>query len=963
MSKVIWCRRQMINRTLPSLSQVLIKKTLPKQVSLQFILFLLFFIALVFYSYREINKLHESQARLFNQHIQQNLNLVQQQIDNIANNDLVINSIIDFDKRNTYLPLLFQSLRINNTRDFSIAFVDFDGEPITKRNYSATLKSQYLEELTLFTLEGGNHHLAIDDRGVFISAPVKLHGLAEGAIVFHTNDLSRIISNFDSSISLSAVVGEKLLLESIVLDTNNTIDKEQFKRRFTFKNWHIETSQSYFSAYRALAAGAVFMLCVMLLSIFGSFIASRLAANESQVILRSFSKRLKALSNKQVTLDIEEYVESSEIATIYKTFEDTLQRLVDVSKATSRLELIFNGVNECLILLDADNKVVITNSTVKSLLKETDFDDQTIKSIVQSLVIADEQLSIQIQSSIEHQYVRYDGKEDEVVLWYASTIRADDGAILHILVGQNISEKRRAEEELLLKNSAIDRSNTSIIISDISRASQPIIYANQAYTDLTGYEINDVLGKNCNLLQGEKTEKEKVAQIRQAISRREQLTLTLTNYKANGKPFSNRLMLSPVKQANGDVRYYIGIQQDVSEQVEAQNLLQVAKQKAEESNQLKSDFLASMSHEIRTPINGISGTLQLLTKTKMDERQAKFVSLAIRSTDNLLTIINDILDFSKIEAGKLSIEKYELNIEELVRTSVDAFYALAAQKKLKLKVYVDLNNDVYILGDGVRLRQILDNLINNAIKFTETGEIIVRSGWRLNTDGKHEICFSVSDSGVGISTEKLDTVFHHFVQEDASTTRKFGGSGLGLAICKQLCELMDGNISVESEKGKGTSFKVSIPTTMVQKKVTSSHLESKPAINQEPYRDCTVLIVEDNELNRIIASEQLSRFKLFSAQNGKQALKLLQNKHSNIDVILMDCQMPVMDGYECTQAIRSGEAGERYRDIPIIALTANAMKGDREACLEAGMNDYISKPFKAESLVFTVKTWFEKSLS
>jgi CheY-like chemotaxis protein len=174
---------------------------------------------------------------------------------------------------------------------------------------------------------------------------------------------------------------------------------------------------------------------------------------------------------------------------------------------------------------------------------------------------------------------------------------------------------------------------------------------------------------------------------------------------------------------------------------------------------------------------------------------------------------------------------------------------------------------------------------------------------------------------------------------------------------------MHGDISVESEKGKGTSFKVSIPTTIVQKKVVSSHIESQPVVDQQSYENCTVLIVEDNELNRIIASEQLSQFKLFNVENGKQALKLLQNKHSNIDVILMDCQMPVMDGYECTQAIRSGEAGERYRDIPIIALTANAMKGDREACLEAGMNDYISKPFKAESLIFAVKTWFEKSLS
>lgn len=958
---VTWYLYQM-NKSLPSLSQVLIKKTLPKQVGLQLGLFLVFFIALVFYSYRQINELHKSQSLAFNQHIEQNLILVKQQLDNIASNDLVVNSIIDYDQRNTYLPLLFQSLRINNTKDFSIAFVDFTGEVITERNYSSQLKQLYLDELVSITIEAKAHYKIIDKRGVFISVPVLLNDYAEGAIVFHTKTLEKVIPNFDSGISMQAVSAGEVLLTSYSGDIVHE-ESKQFERAFLYKDWQIESTQSYFSAYKQLAAGAIFMFCAVMLSIFGCYIASRLAANESQIILRRFSLQLRALATRTEIPDSENIVESNEIAAIYSTFEHTLDRLTEVSKATSQLNLIFNGVKECLILLDANNDIVMTNSTVDSLLEQTDFDEQTITEIIESLVITDSELSIQIQSTVEHQYVIADTQAHEVILWYSSKIKTDDGGFVHILVGQNISEKRRAEEELLIKSSAVDKANTSIIISDVSHKDQPIIYANQAYSDLTGYEKSDVLGKNCNLLQGIKTEPEKVERIRKAIALRKPLTLTLINYKANGKPFSNRLMLSPVKQPNGDVRYYVGIQQDVSKQVAAQTLLEDAKQKAEESNKLKSDFLASMSHEIRTPINGISGTLQLLDKTQLDQRQSKFVSLAIRSTDNLLTIINDILDFSKIEAGKLSIEKYELNIEELVRTSSDGFYALAAEKNLNLNVHVDLNDEVYILGDGVRLRQILDNLISNAIKFTNKGDIFITLGWQPNYNGKYAICFSVSDSGVGIAKEQLNRVFEHFVQEDASTTRKFGGSGLGLAICKQLCELMNGEISVESEKGQGTTFRVTIPTTIVQKRVVSSHIETQAFVDESAYKDCTVLIVEDNELNRIIASEQLNQFKLFNAENGKQAIQLLNNKNSNIDVILMDCQMPVMDGYDATQAIRTGKAGERYRDIPIIALTANAMKGDREKCLEAGMNDYLSKPFKAESLIFAVKTWYEKSIS
>ncbi len=380
-----------------------------------------------------------------------------------------------------------------------------------------------------------------------------------------------------------------------------------------------------------------------------------------------------------------------------------------------------------------------------------------------------------------------------------------------------------------------------------------------------------------------------------------------------------------------------------------------AKARAEESTKLKSGFLASMSHEIRTPINGISGMLQLLDKTELSDKQHEYVGLAATSTQNLLHVINDILDFSKIEAGTLTIENTIFQPANLLSMVIEHFAIEAASKGLALEYKYNFAENLSVEADQMRIRQILNNLLSNAIKFTEQGSININARI-VDREGQSFLTCAVIDTGIGISPEKLKTVFEEFHQEDVSTTRQYGGTGLGLAICRQLCELMKGTIKAVSTKGEGSQFVFSVPVTSVAQQATDidiSPTQLRDEMTQAtPQTDMKhVLLVEDNQINQIVAQNQLVGFNVTAVDNGQQALTALIQNPSLFDVVLMDCQMPVMDGFEATRRIREGQAGEVAQHIPIIALTANAMKGDRERCIDAGMNDYISKPFEAKVLI------------
>lgn len=386
----------------------------------------------------------------------------------------------------------------------------------------------------------------------------------------------------------------------------------------------------------------------------------------------------------------------------------------------------------------------------------------------------------------------------------------------------------------------------------------------------------------------------------------------------------------------------------VEEEMERSRIL------AEESARAKSDFVANMSHELRTPLGAILGFTDLLQKTALDAVQQDYLEAIHTSGKSLLSIINDILDLSKLDAGKFLTETIPFSIPELMHSLQVMFSSKANGKDLRLSCSVDMGISFPVLGDPMRLTQILVNLLGNAIKFTESGGVYVNCIIQHETEDAVELCFSVRDTGIGIPADKIDSIFERFTQVDTHITRKYGGTGLGLAITKQLVELLGGSISITSREGSGTECTFIIPYRKAQEQLLASSRENYQVRQFFSLRK--VLVVEDNLMNQKLTSIilQAQGFEITVARNGKKAIEYLKEKQA--DLILMDIQMPVMDGYKTTQLIRD----ELHLATPIIAMTAHALSGEREKCLQAGMNDYLAKPFKETDLLDKIAHWAQQ---
>lgn len=677
---------------------------------------------------------------------------------------------------------------------------------------------------------------------------------------------------------------------------------------------------------------------------------------------------------------------------------------------------------------------------------------------------------------------------------------SDDGTFLGLRgVSRNVTSRKAADEKILKLSSSVEASPVSVVITDTGGN---IEYVNRKFCDVTGYSTEEVLGQNPRILKSGHHSPTFYAKMWQALETGGEWHGDICNKKKDGTLFWERNAISPIRQEDGAVTHYVAIKEDITENIKAKQLLQEALENAEAATMAKSEFLANMSHEIRTPMNAIIGMTYLAMKTELNTRQKNYLATISNSAKTLLGIINDILDISKIEAGKLELEETEFNLDEVMEPVLAGFASDLAAKGVEFLVDVSLQIPTVLIGDPLRIKQIFTNLLSNAVKFTTNGEVGISIDIQKKDSEEVVLECIVNDTGIGINEEQCTRLFEKFNQADTSTTRKYGGTGLGLSICKQLIDMMEGYIQVESFPGQGTMFVFTLPlkhrpdrrknpltqaltanlqnlrvlllekNSKAQQSLTrkleqfsnqitcvttrdSAELRIQEAnAGKQPFdlyifdfdtlsseekidlhspefakildlprliitattidyysveevcksldfngvikkpvsyvalhnaivgvfgvtqlavgkrreflpqaeraglqaiQGSTVLLVEDNAVNQDVACELLKSagLQVALANNGQEAVDIL--KKEKFDLVLMDIQMPVMDGITAAKKIREGEPPGEH--LPIIAMTAHAMIGDKEKSVAAGMDDHLTKPINPEELNYCIVKW------
>jgi len=554
---------------------------------------------------------------------------------------------------------------------------------------------------------------------------------------------------------------------------------------------------------------------------------------------------------------------------------------------------------------------------------------------------------------------------------------AENGEITHfVAIKRDISEEIRTRTRLKLIESAIAETDQGIHIMDaLPHPEGPQIqYVNAGFCRITGFSAEECVGSHAGLLRTSKTDPAKVQRILATIALGESITIEMDYQRKDGTPLVAELHLSPVHNDKGQITHYIGLLNDIGLRKQAETALRDARDQALENSRLKSEFLSTMSHEIRTPMNGIIGMTDLLLDTTLDDEQREFTGIVRDSAQALLVIINDILDFSKIEAGKLDIEITEFSLAQVLGSTLELLGARAREKSLTLSSVIDPVLPTLLMGDPVRLRQVLLNIVGNGIKFTQKGGIAISVQREIHA-AEPTLRLEVTDTGIGIAPQIQAKLFQSFTQADSSTTRQYGGTGLGLAISRRLVELMGGQIGVTSQPGHGSTFWLTLPLVAAESAapywIDDTLQQALPLLtSQAPMAPVAkpldnapmILLAEDNPTNQRLAQVQIAKlgYALQTVDNGQMAVDLLARSRRGeapaFVAVLMDCQMPVMDGFEATASIRRAERpGDRR--LPIIAMTANAMQGDRERCLSAGMDDYVSKPIQINTLRDVLNHW------
>jgi len=551
----------------------------------------------------------------------------------------------------------------------------------------------------------------------------------------------------------------------------------------------------------------------------------------------------------------------------------------------------------------------------------------------------------------------------------------DENPPVFVAFARDIDDRLRMESELRKLAQAVEQSPGSIVITNLKAE---IEYVNEAFLEATGYTRREIIGQNPNILNSGNTPPETFKAMWAALTSGQAWQGEFFNRDKHGKEYIEHAIVAPIRSPNGTITHYVAVKDDITEKKQltreldahrhhleelvGERTLQLAeaRERAESANRAKSVFLANMSHEIRTPMNAIIGLAHLLQRDNPREDQAGRLTKIESSAGHLLSIINDILDLSKIEAGKLTLEITNFNLKETFQHIESLFREEIVAKGLTLNVDIG-DVPTWLKGDATRLRQALFNYVGNAIKFTEQGELTLCARTLEETEREVLVRFEVRDTGIGVTAEMLPNLFDAFEQGDASTTRVHGGTGLGLAITRRLVLMMGGEVGADSELGSGSTFWFTARLGRGQDQIMLKPTAIAQDVEQllrDRYFGSRVLLAEDNAINREVAVALLCSvgLEVDTAENGRVAVNMA--RENDYDLILMDIQMPEVDGLEATRLIRSA-SGSRAGNVktPILALTANVFKEDRQACMDAGIEDFIAKPVEPTDLFSTILKW------
>ena len=562
--------------------------------------------------------------------------------------------------------------------------------------------------------------------------------------------------------------------------------------------------------------------------------------------------------------------------------------------------------------------------------------------------------SREIHDIYELTYIHQNGQRIAALVSITALRDADGAVIGYLLIANDRTKKKAAQQQLKTLSLALEQSQSAVMITDLNAN---IEYINQAYVDSSGYARADIIGQNPGRFKSGKTPKSSYVAMWAALNDGKSWQGEFINLNKQGEEFIEQTWISPIQQDDGTISHYLAVHEDITERKKTDALLLAAKERAENLAKTKSQFLANMSHEIRTPMTAIIGFSDLALLEQDSQEIDSYLQDINTASKHLLDILNDILDVSKLDAGMMTLQLERFSLADIRTMLYGLFINTAQTKGLTLGINIALNIPDVLIGDSLRLRQILINLLSNALKFTQQGTVTLSVSLEQLTTTDVLLLFAITDTGMGISTEQQQRLFQPFTQVDEGYARNFEGTGLGLVISQDLVQLMGGSIKLDSHIGLGSCFSFELRLPLADVVTSQPQIIAAPTPNPDPLKGVKILLVEDDAFNQKILTKVLNSLgaNLVLANNGLEALAALEQ--GSFDIVLMDLHMPVMDGYEATLEIRKLA---RYAQLPIITISASITDETKRRCLATGMNDFVSKPINKIELLTTLERWLKR---